>query len=139
MKRPEFVFSFSVAAAALLFVCGCKTTSVVAETRHEVRYNPNTRVFTFAKGNHPPFFPGEIAKALQKAGVQPDDEIRVNMHRLHDQVLITEIATQLSNNGFRRYVFCTDQVAESRGSFLRPYDKPPATAPPREGDRRFLK
>jgi len=124
-------------AILLLFLCGCKTTSTVSKVRpngssvHEVQYNPGSGLFTFKEGKHPPFIPRDIAKALHKAKIPPGDEILVNMRRFDDQILIAEIAKLLYNGGWT-FAFCTDQVAESRGSFMRPLDKPPVAGSPRE-------
>jgi len=132
-----------------LMVCGCKNTTtvlsvrndgstMVVANRHEVQYNPGTRLFTFSKGGHPSFAPREIVAALQGAGIKPDEEILVNMHRFDDKLLIADIAKSLSNGGYLKYVFCTDQTAFSHGSYRKPFDIAPATAPPRREAEAYM-
>jgi len=138
VKKNQPVFYAALAACVLL--CGCvTTTSSVVEHRHEVVYNPAMGIFTFKNGRHPSFTPSGMARALQSAGIKTGEEIHINMHQFHDQILITEIAAQLSKNGFHRYVFCTDQTAFSQGGFLKPLDKPATTAPPRREAESFSK
>ena len=120
MTKPLLVLCI---AAALL--CGCKTISTVVETRTELVYNPAIGLLTFKKGGHPPFTPREIVNALRRAKIPADNEIIVNMHRFDDQILITEIAALLRNNGYKKNFFSTAMVGESRGSFLKPLDSPP--------------
>ena len=123
---------FAAASAAAMLFCGCAHVQTVLETRVEVVYNPGTGIFTFAKGGHPPFVPRDIVRALKNAGIAPDMEIYINMRTVENQRLITEIAALLANGGFQKSpIFCTDEIAESRGSYYRSMDMPRVTTPPR--------
>jgi len=119
--------------AVLLLVCGCKTTSTVTvNNRLELLYNSDPGLFTFKQGYQPPFAPRDIVKALKKAGVQSGVEIRIHMGDFYDQIFIEETTKSLANGGFQPVTFCKDPTAFSHGSFLRPFDRPPATAPARQ-------
>ena len=137
-------FCFYTALAAVILLCGCSTTTTVGKVRpdgstvHELQYDPGSGLLSFVHGNHPSVAPADIVKALQKAKVPRGDEIHINMHRFNDQILITDMTRLLYNAGYR-VVFCTDQTAFSQGGFLRPFDKPATTAPPRREAGRILK
>jgi len=131
------------ALAAVILLCGCKTTTVGkvrpdGSTVHELQYDPGPGLLSFQKRKQPPFAPGEIVAVLQKAKIPPGDEILINMHRFYDQILIADMTRSLSNAGYR-VVFSTDQTAFSQGGFLRPFDKPATTAPPRREAELYLK
>jgi hypothetical protein len=67
-----------------------------------------------------------LGKTLRKAGVRPNQEIRVHLRDAHDTPTMQRLTAMLANGGFRRVVFTTPRHA---ASFLPDEQKAPATTP----------
>jgi len=109
----QCAFAPWLCAFVFLLMCGCKTTTRI-ESHVEIKYTPLGNTFSFVgKKDASPFFAADIVKALKRAKVPPETEIRVNMGKFDNHQLIADIAARLVNGGYIHYSFCTAEIADS--------------------------
>ena len=103
---------------AFLFVCtwlslwtvGCVEHRVVSDTRvPEVEIDPYGRILFQERQIES----GKLARALRKADIQKDQQIRILIPKQQDRKLMGHIAGELRQGGFTRFVFVTNRAARS--------------------------
>ncbi|MBQ7188619.1 MAG: hypothetical protein IJR99_04295 [Kiritimatiellae bacterium] len=89
--------------------------------------------------------PGKLARALRKADIRKDQQIRILIPKQQDRKLMGHVAGELRQGGFTRFIFVTNRAARSsvqehRAGGLPPQQYGPAAStsrnlPPSLGNR----